>query len=847
MRITPSTARHPRAPEENCAVFITSRLLASLGLFLSIAFCTAADPPNNPPRPNVTSGGKQISGIYPHLASFNNESECGTGAVVPWANRLWVVTYAPHGPKGSTDKLYEIDDNLTMTIRPESIGGTPANRMIHNESRQLFIGPYVINDKGGVRAIPYDRMYGRPTGTARHLFDSANKVYFATMEEGLYEVDVDSLAVTELWRDEQLPDGKKSNLPGYHGKGFFSGQGRVVYSNNGEHGPAARENPEVPSGVLATWDGKSPEWTNVRRNQFTEVTGPGGIAGNANPETDPIWSIGWDHRSLILQCLADGEWTSYRLPKSSHSYDGAHGWNTEWPRIRDIGEDDLLMTMHGQFWRFPKTFRPGQTAGIVPRSSYLKVIADFCRWQDRLVFGCDDAARAEFLNTRKVKGKIPGPAFSQSNLWFVAPERLDQFGPARGRGAIWVNEQIPAKSPSEPFLFSGFAQRGVHLAFEIDSPLTVRFEVDRDGTGQWSDLKEVTVPKEGYVWHSFDITEQGAWIRAHLDQPANGTIWFEYRTPSQRAKESDGSPAQFTKGLLPATAESGIGGLVRAGDPATGLQLLAKNHSANGINTAGYYELKSDLTLQKVDDPAKQDFMAKQVATPLDVLTIDGNSVLYLSEKGERFRLPIGNPAYRAQPQLLNQQRTSREVTTERDLFQAAGTFFELPARNAGDFAKIMPITTHPFKIQDYCSWRGMLVLTGIEPMKSDSEHIIRSEDGKAAVWLGVVDDLWSFGKPVGSGGPWHDTAIEANVPSDPYLMAGYDEKKLTLSHQSAQPVSFEIQVDITGTGEWHTCHVIEVPPGEATAWEFPSGFQAYWVRFQTNQPTTATTLLEYR
>src|SRR5690606_28565886 len=125
-----------------------------------------------------------------------------------------------------------------------------------------------------------------------------------------------------------------------------------------------------------TWDGKSPEWTIVRRNQFTEVTGPGGISGNPNPQTDPIWSIGWDHRSLILQCLADGEWTSYRLPKSSHSYDGAHGWNTEWPRIRDIGEDDLLMTMHGQFWRFPKDFRPGHTAGIAPRSSYLKVIAD---------------------------------------------------------------------------------------------------------------------------------------------------------------------------------------------------------------------------------------------------------------------------------------------------------------------------------------------------------------------------------------------------------------------------------------------------------------------------------------
>ncbi len=27
----------------------------------------------------------QLSGIYPHLAMFNVDGECGTGAVVPWA------------------------------------------------------------------------------------------------------------------------------------------------------------------------------------------------------------------------------------------------------------------------------------------------------------------------------------------------------------------------------------------------------------------------------------------------------------------------------------------------------------------------------------------------------------------------------------------------------------------------------------------------------------------------------------------------------------------------------------------------------------------------------------------
>ena len=41
-----------------------------------------------------------VSGVYPSLTMYNEEGECGTGAVVPWADRLWVITYAPHKPEG---------------------------------------------------------------------------------------------------------------------------------------------------------------------------------------------------------------------------------------------------------------------------------------------------------------------------------------------------------------------------------------------------------------------------------------------------------------------------------------------------------------------------------------------------------------------------------------------------------------------------------------------------------------------------------------------------------------------------------------------------------------------------
>lgn len=71
-----------------------------------------------------------------------------------------------------------------------------------------------------------------------------------------------------------------------------------------------------------------------------------------------------------------------------------------------------------------------------------------------------------------------------------------------------------------------------------------------------------------------------------------------------------------------------------------------------------------------------------------------------------------------------------------------------------------------------------MLILTGVRPEEGKGNpHIIISDDGKAAVWVGVIDDLWQLGKPVGQGGPWKDAVIKAGIPSDPYLIAFYDKK----------------------------------------------------------------------
>ncbi len=800
-------------------------------LLLSLVFATTA-----------TAEPIELSGIYPSLAMFNNEGECGTGAVVPWADRLWVVTYAPHKPQGSTDKLYEITPNLKQIIRPESIGGTPANRMIHRESQQLFIGPYAIRNTGEVRTIPWTAMFGRLTGNARSLTDPAGKILHATMEEGIYEVDVKSLAVTELWGDEQSKNSpRKADLPGYHGKGFYSGQGVYVYSNNGDHAKAALTDPTLPSGVLAEWDGKADKWTVVRRNQFTEITGPGGINGSVNPATDPIWAIGWDFKSLLLGVRdAKSGWSFFRLPKGSHSYDGAHGWNTEWPRIRDIGENDFLMTMHGTFWKFPKTFTTTSSHGIRPRSNYLKVIGDFCRWNDKIVFGCDDTAKAEFLNKRKAKGEIAAPQ-SQSNLWFVEPDKLNHIGPVIGRGAVWMREDLTAGSVSDPYLFAGYRHRGLHLSHSGKEPWNVIIETGSpDGT--WTKHSEVSV--SSYAFVSFDINTPGVWIRLRSINPTQqACAAFTYRNSSNQSNRA---------GIF--------AGLARAGYTATGGVVMARDNNMKTLSFAtvtsdgkpgGYYELDAGMKLKRVEDPETETFTRTHAAIPSGSLTRDAASAIFTDDEGKRWRLPKGDPVFDT-PQ-FGGARIAREVATERDLLNAHGTFYELPANNAGGVAKLRPIATHNRLVHDFCSYRGLLIMSGIvdkSPEATEANpHIIRSDDGKAALWAGAIDDIWKLGKPCGQGGPWHQTKVKAGEPSDPYLVTGYDKKSLQLRFDDPKNDNLHVtaQIDIHGDGTWVDYQTFFLENSETIGHGFPANFSAYWIRFVSDEDTTATVILNYQ
>jgi hypothetical protein len=828
------------------------------GFLFIIIFCFSTS--------NVFAAPLNVSGIYPHLAMFgdvrdaiaNNENESGIGGVVFWANKIWVITYPPHKWNGGFGSaLYYIDpeNNFSMTRYTGSVGGTHAARMIHQGSNQLIMGPYFIKNDGSIRAISPTQLPGRLTAVMKDPTDDTNtKVIFYTMEQGLYRVDVNTLQVEELHRDaNKFVEANTNNIPncivrGAHGKGGYSGQGRLIIANNGM--PPGNPCPDASfpvgyeGGVLAEWNGQGDinnvnSWVQISPNKFTDVTGPGGISGSSL--NDPVWSIGWDARSTILKLLDNGVWYTYRLPKTMYSYDSRTGWLTEWPRIHQLDSSNYLMNMFGMFYKFPKTFSLNNSSGIFPVASHLQIVSDITKYNDKLVLGGDDTPWwVETPNNLF----SPGNMFvdkPNSNLRFVNYDELFNWGMPYGNGGPWYNTSVVAGQASQPYLLSGFDKRVIHFVHNFAGNVNFTIEIDSAGDNNWTTYQQISVPVGTYKYLILPPSLNAVWIRFKTDQSASSvTTYLSYSSMGSNTQNSDIFKS-LASGLRSAPRSEGI--IVPKNET---LEYVANVIDKNGILTeTNYYEIGETLNVTQVNNPTEKTNIISNFSVKDKAFTTDSASVILIDNNGVRYRLPKGNPIY-DQAWASGWPRPVRSVPSEYYLMNIQGTFYVLPRPESGGLQKIRPIATHNKMIYDFASWRGMLVMSGSLSDSPADGHYYSSSDGKAGLWFGNIDDLWKFGAPYGIGGPWMNSSIVANVPSDQYLMAGYLNKSLEFSHVSLVPVTFTLEVDFTGDGNWVKYDDFIVQPNQVLRYDFPDGYNAYWVRLKTNIDTTATAKFIY-
>ncbi|HKL21509.1 MAG TPA: hypothetical protein VJ904_06865, partial [Tichowtungia sp.] len=483
-----------------------------------------------------------------------------------------------------------------------------------------------------------------------------------------------------------------------------------------------------PSGVLATWDGTTvadnggsyfadndpntgigdntgapvsaqPDymagWNQAFKVQHCEVTGPGGLYGNSDPATDPVWATGFDDKSVVVRVMEDGStWNTWRLPKGSYSQDGSHGWHTEWPRIRQIDPSDpdsvYLMHMHGLFFDFPKTFSSANFADLKPICSYYKMPTDYCMFNGQLVMGKNDACTF----------RDPLILHKQSNLWFGQLDDLYSWGSPHGHGGVWKYEDVAAGTFSEPFLVNGFSRITLHLKHSTEQAVEMEIQTST-GDNTWTSNRTVSVPTEGYHAEILNDLGDAQWIRLKPTSDAeNLTAYlllgnpYPHKTPAGLGTSEFSALANiqdvagYSDGLMRLMAESSLR-----------LELASAQADHDGAFTnTGYHLIGGPMQLENSSDASAESDLRADAGTSKD-FGGDAASVWINNDVGSgRLRLPRLDPAYDAEfPS--GWARGFREVVTERILLNCHGTFYEIPLSNSGGRYRMRPISTHGKRI----------------------------------------------------------------------------------------------------------------------------------------------------
>lgn len=406
-------------------------------------------------------------------------SECGVGALIPWADVLWAITYNSHTERTGTGLgLYRITEDLKSEL-VHVHNGTHANRFIHHESHQCFIGPYAIDMKGNQRFIPEFQNH-RLTATMKHLTDPANRVYMQTMEGQFYEVDVGTLKPRLLF---DLAKDMKIARP--HFKGGYTGQGRVVVANNGFY-----KYGENDAGLFE-FDGT--KWTRLSGKPHMECAGRENM-GNV------IFCTGWDESSTLFWALVEGKWQRMRLPRASQAF--MHAWQTEWMRIREVETEHFLMDMHGMFFELQPHAWEGNLWGVKPICQHLRIIPDYCAFRGLLALGGNQ--------TTPNGGNYTVAGQPQSGIWFGKTDDLWTWGKPQGWGGPWRRAAVKAGEASEPFLMTGFDRKVLHLKSDKDAVFEI--QVDFLG-GEWVTYETLRTGASGYKYHVFPNGFSAHWVR----------------------------------------------------------------------------------------------------------------------------------------------------------------------------------------------------------------------------------------------------------------------------------------------------------------------------------------------
>lgn len=367
-----------------------------------------------------------------------------------------------------------------------------------------------------------------------------------------------------------------------------------------------------------------------------------------------------------------------------------------------------------------------------------------------------------------------------------------------------------------------------------DPPVVLTLQIDVNGDGEWVDHATIDVPAADYVCHLLPEDLDATWMRLKTDRDCIITAFLHQTT--NRFHDGDApSAAGLFAGLADIGDTNAHSALVYAAQRNRNLRVITGDGRHFEFTKAGFEFEQEEV------DPELTELL--EVAPEF---TVDEASVI-LEHRGQKLRLPKGDHLF-DRVFASGWPRASREVESERHLANIHGTFYEVPLITNDQppaYHLMRPVASHNKQIADFCSWNGLLVLSGVRQGAANDGHVFADAENNVALWFGGVDDLWKLGKPRGHGGPWKDTPVKALEPSDPYLMTGYDKKRVTLSADRDTAITME--VDFDHQSGWHAYKVVTLQADAPVTYEFPASFSAHWIRFIASNDCEATAQMTYQ